>query len=138
MPNLIFLLIIKLCFQITTKSSNESDCPKLIQHPVPFYLYEKNNLPYFLGIETKRFKLICNDTSVWILNDRYVDARINLAELDEYVFIQSDLKDQLQKIRAQKKALYFPIDLHITELYQQVLPRAIKKEYGQPQQIRLK
>lgn len=94
------LLLLSLLF-FNCETHEENPIPKLIKYPVPFYeRCEKCTDAFYVGIQTNRFRLIKNKDGVWLLYDKLVDPsqRNNLANLDEYIFIQLNLEKQLQEL----------------------------------------
>lgn len=93
------VLLIVLCIQCETVE--KQDKPQLISYPIPFYeRYEGCTKTHYWGIQTKYFKLIENENGTWLLYDKRVDdtQQNNLANFDEYTFIQLDLQKQLQEL----------------------------------------
>lgn len=80
---------------------------KLIEYPAPFYLQQTSNCAAhtFVGIETTRFKLIKQGNKICLLYDKLVDPmeQNNFAGLDEYIFIQKDLEQQLKELEVSRK-----------------------------------
>ncbi len=73
----------------------------LIQCPVPFHQwnYQKGGREY-RGVRTKRYTYVRDLNGPWLLYDNQADPyqMNNLIGFDEYIFIQSDLEQQLQKL----------------------------------------
>lgn len=97
--NFTVLLLSLLLFNCETPK--ESSKPKLVKFPVPFYERHAGCTDaFYIGIKTSRFLLIKNKDKVWLLYDKLVDPsqRNNLANFDEYTFIQLNLEKQLQEL----------------------------------------
>lgn len=73
----------------------------LIQCPVPFHQwnYKKGGREY-RGVHTKRYTYVRDLNGPWLLYDNQTDPyqMNNLIGFDEYIFIQSELEQQLQKL----------------------------------------
>lgn len=73
----------------------------LIQCPVPFHQwnYGMGGREY-RGVRTKRYTYVRDLNGPWLLYDNLVDTfqMNNLIGFDEYIYIQSDLENQLQKL----------------------------------------
>uniref|UniRef100_UPI0032171CCE sulfatase family protein n=1 Tax=uncultured Draconibacterium sp. TaxID=1573823 RepID=UPI0032171CCE len=73
----------------------------LIQCPVPFHQwnYQQGGREY-RGVRTKRYTYVRDLKGPWLLYDNREDPyqMNNLVDLDEYIFIQSDLEEQLQEL----------------------------------------
>lgn len=97
--------------------------PRIIEYPIPFYKIDsdKNPRQFYWGIETSRFRYIENENGAWILNDKNLDAHINMVGADEYIFIQSDLAQQLRVLRTSRYSNYFPVRFFTEELYRNLL-----------------
>jgi arylsulfatase A-like enzyme len=76
----------------------------LIQCPVPFHQwnYKKGGREY-RGVRTARFTYVRDLKGPWLLYDKNLDPfqMNNLIGVDEYIFIQSDLEQQLQQLLEQ-------------------------------------
>jgi arylsulfatase A-like enzyme len=76
----------------------------LIQCPVPFHQwnYKKGGREY-RGVRTARFTYVRDLKGPWLLYDKNIDPfqMNNLIGVDEYIFIQSDLEQQLQQLLEQ-------------------------------------
>lgn len=85
---------------ITGEQNPESEAV-LIQCPVPFHQwnYSKGGREY-RGVRSKRYTYVRDLNGPWLLYDNLVDPyqMNNLLGLDEYIFIQSDLENQLRKL----------------------------------------
>ncbi len=83
----------------------------LIQCPVPFHQwnYEKGGREY-RGIRTERFTYVRDLNGPWLLYDNFIDPyqMSNLLGTDEYIFIQSDLENQLQKLLEETNDDFLP------------------------------
>ncbi|HSH19055.1 MAG TPA: sulfatase, partial [Draconibacterium sp.] len=78
-----------------------ADRAVLIQCPVPFHQwnYGKGGREY-RGVRTKRYTYVRDLKGPWLLFDNVLDPyqMNNLLDLDETIFIQTDLENQLQKL----------------------------------------
>lgn len=93
-----FLVIGFFACRIPSVQKNEA---KLIEYPVPFYLQNESlKSQFFNGIETPKFIYLRDFKGPWLLYDKRIKSNknYNLIGLDEYVFIQSDLDDQLKNL----------------------------------------
>jgi len=85
----------------------------LFECPVPFYLRGQDcSSPVLLGIQANRFTYVELNEEPWLLFDKFVDSavNINMVNADEYVYIQLDLKRQLQSLIQKKTNDYFPVN----------------------------
>lgn len=85
---------------ITGEVSTENEAV-LIQCPVPFHQwnYQRGGREY-RGVRTKRFTYVRDLNGPWLLYDNMEDPfqMNNLVNLDEYIYIQSELEKQLQQL----------------------------------------
>ncbi len=83
----------------------------LIQCPVPFHQWNyQNGGREFRGVRTKRFTYVRDLNGPWLLYDNLVDPfqMNNLIGADEYIFIQSDLEEQLQNLLRKTNDEFLP------------------------------
>jgi arylsulfatase A-like enzyme len=87
--------------KIITGEENPDNEAVLIQCPVPFHQwnYSVGGREY-RGVRTKRFTYVRDLNGPWLLYDNLADPyqMNNLIGLDEYIFIQSDLENQLDQL----------------------------------------
>ena len=85
--------------KVITSENGVFNNTALIQCPVPFHQwnYQKGGREY-RGVRSKRYTYVRDLNGPWLLYDNKTDPyqMNNLVGLDEYVFIQSDLENQLQ------------------------------------------
>lgn len=83
----------------------------LIQCAVPFHQwnYEKGGREY-RGVRTNRYTYVRDLNGPWLLYDNLIDPyqMSNLIGTDEYIFIQSDLENQLQKLLEETNDEFLP------------------------------
>ena len=95
---------------ITGTSENKRESV-LIQCPVPFHQwnYEKGGREY-RGVRTDRYTYVRDLNGPWLLFDNQMDPyqNNNLIGLDEYIFIQSDLENQLQELLKETNDNFLP------------------------------
>lgn len=93
-----------------------SDEAVLIQCPVPFHQWNyKNGGREYRGVKTKRFTYVRDLDGPWLLYDKNIDPyqMSNLIGTDEYIYIQSDLESQLQKILDKNKDEFLSGDAYM-------------------------
>lgn len=87
--------------KVITGEENPEHESVLIQCPVPFHQwnYSVGGREY-RGVRSKRFTYVRDLNGPWLLYDNLTDPyqMNNLLGLDEYIFIQSDLENQLRKL----------------------------------------
>lgn len=85
---------------LTGKEQPENDAV-LIQCPVPFHQwnYQRGGREY-RGVRTKRYTYVRDLNGPWLLYDNLQDPfqMNNLTGLDEYIYIQGELENKLQKL----------------------------------------
>ena len=64
----------------------------------------------YRGVRTDRFTYVRDLNGPWLLYDNVVDPyqMNNLLGLDEYIFIESDLENQLQELLAKNQRQFSP------------------------------
>ncbi len=75
--------------------------PRLIESPVPFYAWNDTlQTQFYYGVQTEKFIYVRNFEGAWFLYDKRIETSqlINVAGLDEYIFIQSELEFQLKEL----------------------------------------
>jgi arylsulfatase A-like enzyme len=90
------------------KPTNES---VLIQCPVPFHQWNySNGGREYRGVRTNRFTYVRDLNGPWLLYDIQLDPfqMNNLLGADEYIFIQSDLDNQLQELLRKTNDQFLP------------------------------
>lgn len=75
--------------------------PRLIESRVPFYAWNDTlQTQFYYGVQTEKFIYVRNFEGAWLLYDKRIETSqlINVAGLDEYIFIQSELEFQLKEL----------------------------------------
>ena len=91
-----------------TPANNES---VLIQCPVPFHQWNYSiGGREYRGVRSERFTYVRDLNGPWLLYDNLIDPyqMNNLLGLDEYIFIQADLENQLQEKLKQNNDKFLP------------------------------
>ena len=83
----------------------------LIQCPVPFHQWNYSiGGREYRGVRTQRYTYVRDLNGPWLLYDNLLDPyqMTNLLGADEYVFIQADLENQLQKLLQETNDDFLP------------------------------